>query len=140
MANDLSRILEFDRVLDLLARRCVYSVARERAATIGPSSDPSQVAYLLSITREAVDLLSTNPGFSVGGARDIRPVLDRAVHGALLLPTELGDVLDTVHAAHALRRGFFRTQTGTRRRPGLAEFVEAIASLPVLEAELARTV
>ena len=140
MANDLSRILEFDRVLDLLARRCVYSVARERAATIGPSSDPNQVAYLLSITREAVDLLSTNPGFSVGGARDIRPVLDRAVHGALLLPTELGDVLDTVQAAHALRHGFFRTQTGTRRHPGLAEFVEAIASLPVLEAELARTV
>ncbi len=140
MANDLSRILEFDRVLELLARRCEYSVARERALSIGPSGDPGQVAYLLSITREAVDLLNTNPGFSVGGVRDIRPVLDRAARGALLLPTELSDVLDTIQAAHALRRGFFRTQSTTRQHVGLAEFIEAIASLPVLEADLVRTV
>ncbi len=140
MANDLSRILEFDRVLELLARRCEYSVARERTLSIGPSGDPDQVAYLLSITREAVDLLNTNPGFSVGGVRDIRPVLDRAARGALLLPAELGDVLDTIQAMHSLRRGFFRTQTVTRKHPGLAEFVDAITSLPTLEADLARTV
>lgn len=140
MVNELSRILEFDRVLELLARRCEYSVARERASLIGPSGDPDQVAYLLSITREAVDLLNTNTGFSVGGVRDIRPVLDRAARGALLLPAELGDVLDTIQAAHALRRGFFRTQTATRKHGGLAEFIGAIAGLPVLEADLARTV
>src|ERR671938_581239 len=103
MANDLSRILELDRVLDLLASHCVYSVARERAATIGPSSDPNQVAYLLSITREAVDLLSTNPGFSVGGVRDIRPVLEAELAWTV---GPRGEILDTASPELAeIRRG-----------------------------------
>ncbi|HEX7102065.1 MAG TPA: endonuclease MutS2, partial [Nitrolancea sp.] len=139
MSVDTARVLEFPRVLEMLARRCQYSVAVERATQIGPSADLSQVRYLLAVTREAVELLNGNPGFTVGGVRDIRDIVERARVGVLLAPGDLREVLDTIQASAALRRTFFQTGV-SERSPLLAEFVESIASLPGLESDLARTI
>jgi len=136
---DTARVLEFPRVLDMLARRCQYSVAVERATEIGPTGDLGQVRYLLAVTREAVELLNGNPGFSVGGVRDIRDIVERARVGVLLAAGDLREVLDTIQAAAALRRTFFQTGV-SERSPLLAEFVESIASLPGIESDLSRTI
>ena len=63
------------------------SVAAERALEIGPTSDTAQVNYLLAVTREAVDLASRNPSFTVGGVRDIRDTVERAQLGVILQPS-----------------------------------------------------
>ena len=139
MSIDTARVLEFPRVLEMLARRCQYSVAVERAGEIGPTGDVSQVRYLLAVTREAVDLLNDNPAFTVGGVRDIREVVERARVGVLLAPGDLREVLDTIQASAALRRTFFQTGV-SERSPLLAEFIESIASLPGLESDLSRTI
>ncbi|MBX5444793.1 endonuclease MutS2 [Sphaerobacter sp.] len=140
MSYEASRQLEFDRVLEILAQRCQYSVAAERALEIGPSGDASRVAYLLAVTREAVTLLTNFPSFTVGGVRDIRPVVERARRGSLLSAGELRDALDTIQAARELRRTFFKLPNANELYPNLSEFVEAIADLAGLEADLARTV
>jgi DNA mismatch repair protein MutS2 len=110
----------------MLARRCQYSVAVERATQIGPTADLSQVRYLLAVTREAVELLNGNPAFTVGGVRDIRDIVERARVGVLLASGDLREVLDTIQASAALRRTFFQTGV-SERSPLLAEFVESIA-------------
>ncbi len=140
VASDLLRILEFDRVRQLLAQRCQFSLAAERACELGPTGDPEQVAYLLAVTREAVALLTEHPRFSVGGMRDIRPILERATHGYLLGPAELRETLDTVQAARALARSFLSLPAWADRFPRLAEFILAIPQLSQLEADLLRTV
>lgn len=140
MIHDVVRRLEFDRVLELLARRCQSFVAEEHARQIGPSGDTATVVYLLSITREAVDLLTNHPGFTVGGVRDIRPILERARRGVLLSAADLRDTLDTIQAARSLRRSFFRISDVNETYPGLSEFVEAIADLAGLDADLSRTI
>lgn len=140
MTSDLLRVLEFDRVRELLARQCQFSVAAERAAELGPSGDPEQVAYLLRVTREAVTLLTEHPRFSVGGVRDIRPILQRAARGQLLSPADLRETLDTVQAARSLVRQFTALPHWGDRFPHLAEFVLAIPPLARLEADLERTV
>ncbi|MDI3341190.1 MAG: endonuclease MutS2 [Sphaerobacter sp.] len=140
MSHEAARRLEFDRVLERLAQRCHFSVAAERAREIGPSADPDQVAYLLAVTRQAAALLTNHPGFDVGGVRDIRALVARARRGALLAPADLRDVLDTVQAARALRRTFVKIPAAAEAYPHLAEFVEAIADLAGLEADLERTV
>jgi DNA mismatch repair protein MutS2 len=140
VASDLLRILEFDRVRELLAQRCQFSVAAERARELGPTGDPEQVAYLLSVTREAVVLLTEHPRFGVGGMRDIRPILQRAERGQLLSPAELRETLDAVQAARALARSFLALPSWADRFPRLAEFILAIPELSRLEADLARTV
>ncbi len=139
VAVDSSRVLEFSRVLEMLAQRCQYSVAAERAREIGPTSDVAQVRYLLGVTRESVGLLSRSPSFSVGGVRDIRDVIERSRLGMLLSPGDLRETLDTIQSASAVRRLFFQNDA-EEDFPLLAEFAGSVALLPALEADLSRTV
>ncbi len=132
--------LEFPAVLERLASRCRFGVAAERARELGPSGDPSQVAYLLEVTAEAVDLLTNFPDVSIGGARDIRTLVARAAKGGRLMPPELLLVQDMVAAGRTLRRSFFRLPDVEARFPSLAEFVGHVAELPDIETDIGRTV
>ncbi len=132
--------LEFPAVLERLASRCRFGVAAERAREMGPSGDPSQVAYLLGVTAEAVDLVTHFPDISIGGARDIRALVARAAKGGRLMPPELLLVQDMVSAGRNLRRSFFRLPDVEERFPSLAEFVGHVAELPDIETDIGRTV
>ncbi|MCX7623134.1 MAG: endonuclease MutS2 [Thermomicrobium sp.] len=138
--SDLLRLLEFDKVCEMLAAHCQYSVAQERARELAPVGDREQVAYLLQVTREAVQVLTERPGFSVGGFRDLRPVVDRARYGIALSGSDLRLVLDTIEAGQALRRSFLEQERWHERFPALTEFVDAIPGVPRLRAELARSI
>ncbi|MCM8747101.1 endonuclease MutS2 [Thermomicrobium sp. CFH 73360] len=140
MTSDLLRLLEFDKIRSMLASYCHYSVARERALELTPTADPEQVRYLLQVTREAVRLLSERPGFTVGGFRDLRPLVEAAQRRAALAPTDLRTILDTLEAAQTLRRQFASSDRWAERYPALAEFVDALADLPALRSDLARSI
>ncbi len=127
-------------MLGRLAARCRFGVAAERARELGPSGDPSTVAYLLGVTSEAVDLLTTFPDVSIGGARDIRALVARAAKGGRLLPPDLLLVLDMVSAARNLRRTFFRLPDVDARFPSLADFVGQVADAADLEADIGRSI
>ncbi|MFN3336282.1 MAG: endonuclease MutS2 [Thermomicrobium sp.] len=140
MTSDLQRLLEFDKVRSMLATYCHYSVARERALELTPTADPEQVRYLLQVTREAVRLLSERPGFTVGGFRDLRPLVEIARRGAALAAVDLRTILETLEAAQTLRRQFASSERWAERYPALAEFVDALADLPALRSDLARSI
>ncbi len=132
--------LEYPAILDRLARRCDFALASERARELKPSSDPDQVGYLLSVTGEAVALMTIYPEFSVGGARDIRVQVDRASHGSRLAPTELLLVQDTATATRNLRQTFARIVDADTRFPRLLEFVGHLADLYDLDQAIGRTI
>ena len=132
--------LEYPAVLDRLAGRCRFNVAAARARELGPSGDRETVAYLLAVTAEAVDLLTTFPEVTIGGARDVRPLMARAAKGGRLLPPELLLVLDMLGAARNLRRGFLRLPDVENRFPRLLEFVDHIAEAPDLETDIGRSI
>lgn len=132
--------LEYAEILSRLAQRCRFGVAAERARELGPSGDVDTVRYLLSVTAEAVDLLTNFPDVHIGGPRDIRDHVARAAKGGRLQPAELLLVLDTVNASRELRRSFFRLPDAETRFPGLTEFVEHLADLPDLQTDINRTI
>lgn len=140
MTSDLLRLLEFDKIRAMLADRCHYTVARERALALTPTADPDQVRYLLQVTREALHLLAERPDLSVRGFRDLRPLVDAARHGTTLSPTDLRTLLDTLEAAQALRNAFGRSDRARERYPALAEFFARLVDLPSLRADLARSI
>ncbi|HET8521649.1 MAG TPA: endonuclease MutS2, partial [Thermomicrobiales bacterium] len=142
MANheEVLRKLEFPEVLARLARRCRFGVAAERALELGPSGDVTQVRYLLGVTTEAVDLITTFPDITIGGARDIRQLVERADKGGRLMPADLLLVLDMVSAARNLRRSFFRIPDVDDRFPSLADFVIHVADLPDIETDINRSI
>jgi DNA mismatch repair protein MutS2 len=132
--------LEFPAVLEQLAGNCRFSVAAERARELGPSGDLETVRYLLGVTAEAVELLTDFPDITIGGARDIRGLVERAEKGGRLQALELLTVADMVTASRNLRRSFVRLPDVDTRFPSLLEFATHLADLPDLEADVARSI
>ena len=132
--------LEYPAILEHLARECRFTVAAEKARELGPSGDGAMVAYLLDVTAEAVDLLTEFPDVTIGGARDVRDLVQRAAKGARLQPSELLQVLDMISAARNLRRALLRLPDGENRFPHLREFADHLTELPDLETDLSRSI
>ncbi|MEA2530855.1 MAG: mismatch repair protein MutS2 [Thermomicrobiales bacterium] len=132
--------LEFPAVLERLAAVCRFSVAAERARELGPSGDVETVRYLLGVTAEAVELLTAFPDITIGGAKDIRALVERAEKGGRLQAAELLTVADMVSASRNLRRSFVRLPDVETRFPSLLEFATHLADLPDLETDIARSI
>ncbi len=96
-------VLEFPKVREQLVSRAAFAVSKELAGALRPSADHRIVAAALRETSEAGALLEAQPAFGVGGARDIRVVVDRAARGARLEPAELLDVLMTLQSAQRVQ-------------------------------------
>jgi DNA mismatch repair protein MutS2 len=99
------RTLEFDKILDRLARYTDFPVSAEKARALAPTEDIEEARYRQALTSEARLLLDTQD-VTIGGARDIRLVVDRARHGVILDPIELLDVKFTLIAARQQSRTF----------------------------------
>lgn len=92
------RALEVDAVLDMLAALTSFTPSRELALGSLPIADAVLVNLLQEQTDEAARLLSEQAQATIGGARDLRAVLERARRGGRLTPQELLDVAQTLHA------------------------------------------
>lgn len=132
--------LEFPEILERLAQQCRFNVAAERARELGPSGDVATVRYLLEVTAEAVDLLTEFPDVTIGGARDVRDIVERAAKGVRLQPADLMQVLDMIAAARNLRRAFLRLPEVESRFPHLSDFAEHLIELPDLETDISRAI
>lgn len=99
------QLLEFPLILDRLAAYTTFGPSRRLAAALEPSADRIVVTRRLDETDEARWLLSTRPDIGIGGARDIEPVIGRAVRGGRLDPVELWAVVETLIAAGRLVDG-----------------------------------
>ncbi|NQS91594.1 MAG: endonuclease MutS2, partial [Chloroflexi bacterium] len=112
--------LEYSRILAALAVHCHFNPARERAAELAPLSDLEDVQELQRETAEALALITLHPGTTIGGARDLRPIVEDALRGIVLEPTRLLQVKDTLVAARNLKRLFIKEQGEYPALEGLA--------------------
>jgi DNA mismatch repair protein MutS2 len=134
------QILELPKILERLAEHTSFSAGRELALSLQPSSDNEEVARRQGETSEARALLDDRPGLSVGGARDVRPLVDRAEHSAILLPDELLDIHGTLVSGRTLRRAITRLRAGANHFPFLASTAGRIEECPHVIAEIARCI
>ncbi len=127
--------LELDKVLALLAAKTSFSAGRELALALEPSADLAVVERRQAATEEARQLPELKPGLGLGlgGARDVRPVVQRAGLGGLLQPVELLDVAATVRAARLWRTTLTRLR-GTL--PTLADVAERLDEHRPLQEEI----
>ncbi len=102
--------LEYSKILEQLAKHCVFPVSAEKARKLRPTDDVIEARRRLAETSEAVQILTTRPDLSIGGARDIREAVDLARHGGVLDPSDLLDVKFTLIAARQLVRVFDRME------------------------------
>jgi len=99
-------ILEYHKVLSRLAGFAAFSASQELALALRPTRSLEEARHRQAITSEAVHLLSVNDSTGIGGAVDIRPLVNLARRGGVLTPAELLSVKTTLAAARDLSRVF----------------------------------
>ncbi|MCH8994970.1 MAG: endonuclease MutS2 [Chloroflexi bacterium] len=131
------RVLEFDKILARLAALTSFSAGRELALALRPSADREEVVRRQRITAEARRLRELQPRAGLGGARDVRQPADKAARGAILQPSELLEVADTLAAAGDLRTNIARFRD---ELPLLTAIASESEALPELVAEVSRCI
>ncbi len=129
------RALEFAAIVDQLAAHTSFEPSRELALGLLPVADAKHVGLLQDQTDEAVRLLADQAQASIGGARDIRPALERAGRGGRLTAAELLEIGDTLVAG-----GRFADRLRTWRGEHLAGLRDEIDAAPDLADRIARSV
>jgi DNA mismatch repair protein MutS2 len=102
--------LEYPKVLERLAGYCAFAASTEKARQLQPTNNIDEALRRLAETSEAQQMLVTRPDLTIGGARDVRQVVDLAAHGGVLAPAELLDIKSTLIAARSLARTFDRLE------------------------------
>lgn len=93
------RVLEFEKVLNLLADEAAFSVGRELALAVRPETDYPKAFELQAQTAEMrlLDQLGIDVPFS--GAHDVRPHIHAASIGQALEPGDLLEAAQTLRTA-----------------------------------------
>ena len=129
------RALEFAAIVGQFAALTAFAPSRELAEATIPIADPVHVGLLHDQTDEAVRLLAEQSQATIGGARDVRPALERARRGGRLTPADLLEIAETLRAT-----GLFKERLADWRRSHLASVRDELDDAPHLRARIERTV
>lgn len=127
------RVLEFDLVLEQLARHCDTEAARAAALKLVPEAEAEPVWEQLAATQEAHDLIAQSTPPALVAVQDRRPQLRRAKKGGVLGGVELAQIADAMVAMRSLRQFLMPKREVC---PRLVVHAEWLPSLPELERTL----
>ncbi len=92
------RDLEFSRVQALVRQHASSSLGEEAVDALTPVADRSSIEAGMAEVQEAIGFLTTHGRFSLGGVRDLAPVLERAKRSVSLDGEAFALVLRTIEA------------------------------------------
>ena len=97
------KILELDKILQLLSNEAYLSDAKEQAVAIRPETDISAVDFNLRQTADAHFLLARYPAPSFGNLYNVSSDLKRAEASAVLSMKELLNIADVLRVVRLLK-------------------------------------
>lgn len=131
------RALDFSPILHRLAEHASFSLGKELALRLRPTTDEEEVKRRQQETTEARSLLEMESHFTVGGAKDLRPHLKKAAIESPLTPAELLDIRESIASGVAVRRRLYSLR---RLFPTLAEIAQGIEECSALLGEIRRSI
>ena len=135
MEKESYKVLDYEKIREMIAARAGSSLGKERARSLQPSTDYAEVEEQLEQTAEAVRIHAvTSPPF--GGIRDLRPLLKKIHMGAVLTLEELVDIRSTLCAMRNVKEFFKGLEI---EAPTLKEWAHGIEILGQLERRLENT-
>ncbi|MBU1880200.1 MAG: endonuclease MutS2, partial [Chloroflexi bacterium] len=129
--------LEFPKVRARLAEYAAFSASQELALALEPAWSLETVTRWVRATTEARRLLDLRPNLDIGGARDVRPSVNLARRGGVLLPEAYLEIMVTLASARALKGSILRHRDVC---PVLADTAEWMEERPDLERAIAQTI
>lgn len=95
--------LEYDKILEILAKECSSTLGKALAEELVPSRDFGVVAARQRETTEARTILMLNPNFSLGGVRNIKDAIALAQKNGILDGSRLLEILSTSRAGKRIK-------------------------------------
>lgn len=126
------RILEYNKIIDMLCESTVSGMGRDIALDLKPSNDLNEIKELLQETTEAVNLLLKKGNIPISGVQDIRMPLKKVKLGSTLEPGELLKVADTLRAARRLK-SFMNEDRGEESFPIIEYYIETLSPYKSIE-------
>ena len=96
------RMLEFDKILNMLASVCYTDGARKRALSLTPSSNRETVLKRQEYTANAKKMAAIKGAPSFGNMPDIMDSVEKAEKNSILSPREILDVASVLQSARTL--------------------------------------
>ncbi|HEY3417995.1 MAG TPA: endonuclease MutS2, partial [Armatimonadota bacterium] len=131
------RLLEYERVRDMLRASAASALGKELVDRMRPAHDALVIRTRLQETseaRRAIDGIGTAP---LGGLHDVRDALQRAEKQGTLTAGELLNVAETAACSRRLRRYLLR---GNNDFPLLRQQAELVGEFPPLEQAIDRAI
>ena len=127
------RVLEFPKILEMLAALAVTDPGREAARALMPSGDAATVRRWQAETEEATTVMAYTGGNPMAYFTDVRPFLKLAKAGGTLSPKALLQVADALKASRTVRGALVTDREDT---PYLTEMGSRLATNRSLEEEI----
>jgi DNA mismatch repair protein MutS2 len=136
MIAESYRILEFDKVRELLAEQALTAFGRERTRELAPLAGEAEVLATLAAVSEMRGLVEKYGRPPLGGLHDLRAMLGKLrAEGTWLLPEKLLQILETLEATRACREYLDKNEA-----PGLQTQARELVLLGPLTRELRESI
>jgi len=127
------RVLEYYKILEMLATHVVTDMGREACLNLEPSSDPEEIYAMQAQTEEANTVLAYNGANPMAYFKDVREYLKLAAVGATLSPKALLDIAEALKASRVVRNALVTDREDT---PLMTEMGSRLATNRSLEEEI----
>ncbi|MBQ9703479.1 MAG: endonuclease MutS2 [Clostridia bacterium] len=130
-------VLEFDKVLEMLAAVAPTEGAKKRALALQPTSNKESVVRRQTFTADAKYMVGIKGAPSFGNMPDILDSVEKAEKNSVLSPREILDVASVLHTTRSLIEYI---HTDALKRCALTEFFDVLVPNKPLEDRIVRAI
>ncbi|MCQ1531014.1 endonuclease MutS2 [Lutispora saccharofermentans] len=126
------RVLEYQKIIKLVADETVSGLGREIASSLKPSNNIYEIKEWLQETTEAVEIILKRGNFPLEGMHDIRVALKKAEIGSMLGMDELLLTSYTLASARKIK-AFMKEDRGEGAYPIIEDLVNLLSEYKNIE-------
>lgn len=131
------RILEFDKILNMLVSVSPTAGAKKRAMALLPSSNPDTVKRRQELTSNAKKMAGIKGAPSFGGMPEILDAIEKAEKNSILSPREILDVASVLQSTRSLIEYI---HSDALERCTLTEFFDQLVPNKALESRIFKAI
>lgn len=126
------RVLEYDKIINMLSENAQSSMGKRMCLELKPSTSINEVRERLDETREAYEIVLKWGSLPLEGIKDIGEILRKAKVGFTLTPGELLSVCDILRCSRRLK-SFMKDGSKGELYPIIYEIIDLLVAVKPLE-------
>ncbi len=128
------RVLEYEKIKDMLRNEAGSLLGKEMIDELHPSGEIAEIKYMLGQTSEAVSLLMKHSQFPLGRVHDLSTHVRVAEIGSFLYPGQLLEVCDSLRTARRMKNFISKQRMEVEGGlPILGEYADYLTNLKPIE-------